>query len=97
MTHPTETTIRAPWLHGVRRQEATQARRAPSFSPVLPARWRRALGVAMTSAGVGTIVMSAAEVAANLALAPVGQLLIVVLSTAGVVYCTVAGDGGDSR
>lgn len=41
--------------------------------------------------------MSAAEVAADPALAPVGQLLIVVLSTAGVVHCTVAGNGGDSR
>jgi len=97
MTYPIDTTTRAPWLHGVRWQEATRARRTQSFSPLLPARWRRALGVAMTSAGAGTIVMSAAEVAANPALAPVGQLLIVVLSTAGVVHCTVAEDGGDSR
>lgn len=78
------------------RQEAAAASPRPIvLSTPLPARWRRAVGIAMTSAGAATIVTDAAGMAADPVLAPVGQLLIAVLCTVHIVQ--LRGGGRVSR
>jgi len=97
MTHANATTIRVPWLrHSLRRPRAAQVAQARSHMPLLPARQRRALGIAMTAAGGGTIVMSAAELAAQSTPASAAQLLLATAATVTVAHCTAAGgEDGD--
>lgn len=99
MTQTMPTTTHVPWLAtpGARLRKAERDRSPRSHGAPLSPRPRRALGAAMTLAGLGTVATSVAGVAAHATPASASQLLLAVAATVTVAHCATTAREADDR